>query len=106
MIKKINIEDIFLSTLGSNQKLKWYLQYDINLVNYLEQAWTKYIAAIDIMFAFIPKSKRREMIGEISCTRILKILEKERPDLFKILDTKEGHAWLEKSIKNFEERFL
>ena len=33
-----NIESIFLSALGSPDKLKWFLQNNINLVNYVSPA--------------------------------------------------------------------
>lgn len=106
-MKKIDIEKIFLSILGSNAKLKWYLQYNINLINYIENKWPQWMAFIDLTFALIPREKRRELVGEINVERILKVLEKERPDLFKTLKTfPNGISWLIKQIKNFEERFL
>jgi len=105
-MKKINIEDIFLSTLKSNERLKWFLQHDINLVNYIENKWPQWMTFIDITIALIPKTKRREIIGEISSERILRVLEKERYDLYKTLSTPNALNWLKKQIKNFEERFL
>lgn len=107
MKKKFDIEQIFLAALGSNQRLKWYLQYDINVVNYLDSKFPKYMAVTDITVALIPKTKIREMIKDIDIERILKILEKERPDLYKTLhEHLNGITWLKKQIENFRKRFL
>lgn len=106
MRKKISIEQIFLSALGSNQRLKWYLHHNINLVKYLETVWPQWLAFVDITFAFIPKKDKKKFIGDISIGRILGVLETERPDLFKTINSERGIEWLGKQIKNFEERFL
>lgn len=101
----IKFEQIFLAGLHSNQKLKWYLQYDINLVNYLDSAWPKYMAATDLLVALIPKHKVKEILEDIDKKRILEILKKERPDLYKTLTTV-NTDWLERQIENFKKRFL
>lgn len=107
MKKKFSLEQIFLSALHSNQKLKWYLQYDINIVNYLDAKWKKFMALADMTLAMIPKNKIREVVGDVDAKRILKILEKERLDLYNtLMKDPNGLNWLGQQIKNFEERFL
>ena len=105
-MKKISLEDIFLACLGSQKKLKWYLENQINLVNYVEKAWPKYVFIADMIIMTVPKTKRQKIIGEISKERILKILEKERPDLYKLINTEKGLVWLDEQIVNFKSRFL
>ncbi len=107
MTKKINLEESFVSTLGSEQKLKWYLQYDINVVNYLDQNKSNYMAFFDMMLAFIPKKRKLEMIGDMSVGRILKLMENKRPELHKILMRHpKGMSWMNNQIRLFKERFL
>ncbi len=107
MSKKIDIEQIFLSALHSDTKLRWFLQYQINLINYLDAKWPKYMALTDLTIALIPKNKVKEVIGDIDAGRILKVLEKERPDLYQtIKKDPNGINWLVKQIENFRTRFL
>lgn len=107
MKKKISLEDIFLASLSSNQKLRWYLQYDINVVNYLDAKFPKYMFLASTMITLTPKSKIKELVGDIDSKRILKIIEKERPELHKTLITApNGLNWLERQIDNFKKRFL
>lgn len=102
----MKLEELFVSSLGSNQRLKWYLQHDINLVNYLEQTQPQWLAFLDFTFAFIPKKEKIKMIGDMSISRILRVLETERFDLFKTINTKKGLDWVGRQIKGFEGRFL
>jgi len=107
MKKGINLEEIFISCLKSNTRLKWYLHHDVDVVNFLDQRWNGFMRFADLSFSLIPKNKLKEIVGEMSKDRILKILERERPDLYKTLMThKNGMQWLEQQIGNFEKRFL
>lgn len=100
-------EDIFLSALGSAKKLKWYLDNDINLINYLNSEYPQIMFLVNISLAFIPKNKLRAEIGEVNLKRILKIMEKERPDLYStLIKHPNGLKWLQREIKSFEEHFL
>lgn len=94
-----NIEKIFLSALGSPDKLKWFLQNNINLVNYVSPA-------LIFSISLIPKTNRKTIMEKISLNGILQLLEKDRPDLFKTLTTQNGRIWLELQISNFKKRFL
>lgn len=104
--KKIDLEDIFLAILGQAKRLKWFLQYKINIANYLDAKYPKHMALADITLVAIPKDKIQEFLKDINKERILKVFEKERPDLYKIINTDKGLTWLEEQIKNFKERFL
>ena len=73
----MKVEDLFLSALHSNEKLKWYLENNTNLVNYLDNTWPKFMFLATTTITLIPKSKIKQEFGEISSQRILKILEKE-----------------------------
>ena len=106
-MSKINVEEIFLSTLGSPEKLEWYLKNNVDLVKYVEVQWSKSLIIADMVIAMIPKEKRKEMVGDIDPNRIIKILEKDRPDLFEILQKyPNGVDWIKKNIENFRGRFL
>ena len=61
-MKKISLEEIFLVSLGSNERLKWLLKGNINLVQYLDTKFKKYMVLADTLLAFMPKEKVREMI--------------------------------------------
>ncbi len=100
------LEEIFVSSLGSNARLKWHLQYKINLVEYLDNYWSNYMNLADMSLAFMTKKKIVEMFDDISSKRILKILERERLDLYKTINTKNGLLWIEEQIENFRRRFL
>jgi len=106
-MKEKELENIFLACLKSNQRLKWFLANNIDLINYLYSAHPRYMAITDLTLAAIPKKKRREIVGNVDINRILKILKKERPDLYKTLTTtSNGLEWLERQIYRFEKRFL
>ena len=107
MTKKINLEEIFVSALGSEQKLEWYLKYEINVVSYLDAKRKYLMAFLDITMALIPKEKKQEMIGDMSASRIIKILEIKRSELYKILmKHSRGVGWMERQIELFKQRFL
>lgn len=102
---KVNVEQIFLSALGSNEKLKWYLQHNINVVEYLNNS-SNYLTITDLILAFVPKSKKTKMFEDFTIQKILDILAKDRPDLFKTINNPSGLGWMRDQIDNFEKRFL
>lgn len=107
MSKKIDIEAIFLSSLGSVDKLKWYLKENINVVNYLYSVRPGPMAVIDLTLAFIPKSKRIKMLKDFNTDRILGILKRQRPDIYKVfINYSNGRIWLNNQIFNFKQHFL
>ena len=107
MTKKIDLEKIFVSALGSKEKLQWYLQYEINVVDYLDQTKTSFMAFLDITMALIPRGKKLELIGDLSAVRILSLLRKDRPELHEILiKDPNGRTWMDNQIRLFKERFL
>jgi len=99
-MKKIDIESIFLSSLGSVEKLKWYLRENLNVINYIPSIW------LDLTIAAIPKFKRKEILKDFNSGRILFLLKQNRPDLYKIINTERGLIWIENQIENFRKRFL
>jgi len=104
---KINVEELFLSTLGSPEKLDWYLRQNVDLVKYIEIQWPKSLLIADLTSALIPKEKRKEIIGDIDAGRIIEILKKDRKDLFEVLQKfPNGKDWIEENIENFKKRFL
>lgn len=102
----MKIEDLFVSSLGSASKLKWYLDNDINLIVYLNARWSQLMFLATMTTSLIPKNKLKAEFGEINSQKILKILEKERGDLYKILNKERGLFWLDREIKNFKDYFL
>lgn len=107
MNKKINIEQLFLSSLGSVDKLRWYLSNQIDVVKYIYQTSPGYMALVDTAFLFIPKPKRKEMLKDFTVDRILGLLKRQRPDLYNILISHhDGRRWLEEQIVNFRKKFL
>ncbi len=106
-MKKLNLEEIFVSSLGSKEKLEWYLQYRIDVVNYMDIKHPKFMAVMDITVAFIPKSKRIGIIGDLNSKKILEILQNKRPELHKILiEHQIGRSWLDEQVILFRKRFL
>jgi len=103
---KFNLEKIFISSLGKPEKLAWFLQYNINLVKYLDAKFVQKMALADFTIALIPKQKIKEEANMITFERILRIIDRERPDLFKIVNTKRGMVWLKNQIDNFKKRFI
>jgi len=105
-MSKINLESIFLASLGSNQKLKWFLQNNVNLVQYLDSMHAKSMAIADLILLTIPKDKIKKEVEKITIERILKVLEKERIDLYKTINNPKGLEWLKEQVNNFKRRFL
>ena len=104
---KINVEKLFLSALGQKEKLDWYLKHNVDLVKYTEVQWPKSFALADLAIALISKEKRKEIVRDIDTERIINILEKDRKDLFEVLQKyPNGKIWIEKNIENFKKRFL
>lgn len=106
MKKKISLENIFVMALGPEERLKWLLQHNINLVKYLDAKFVRHMVLADITLAMIPKEKIQELVKDINKERILKILEKERPDLSKLFKDARNIFWLDDQIDNFKKRFL
>ena len=107
MKKKLDLEALFLSALGSDKKLHWYLENNISLVDYIYSVWPGHMAMIDLTLAVIPKSKRREMLKDFNLRKILDILKRQRPDIYNILiKHRNGVRWLESQIVVFRRKFL
>ena len=108
MVKKIDFENIFLMALGDDKDermLKWYLQNNINLVSYLDSKGN--LDFVDLILTLVPREKRREMVGDTSSRRILKLMETDKPKLHRtIIQHPKGVEWLEANIENFKKRFL
>ncbi len=100
----MNIEQIFLSCLGSGKQLKWELDNNVNLVHTADK---KVLMAIDVISSFISKSKKEEIFRDVSTKSVLDLLRKERPDLYGlIVDSPIGSEWVGRQILNFRKRFL
>jgi len=104
--KKMNFENIFLSAIGSNQRLKWFLHHNINLVQYLDSVHTKSMAIADLILLTIPKKVVKKEVDKITIETILNVLERNRQDLYKIINTPKGLGWLKEQVDNFRKRFL
>ena len=102
----MKIEELFVSSLGSKQKLKWFLDNDINLIVYLNARWSQMMILATTTINLIPKSKLKSEIGEIDSQRILKMLKQKRYDLYHLLSTKKGLIWLDREVNNFKNYFL
>ena len=102
-MSKINLEEFFVSSLGSSENLKLELDRDINLVDTADK---KILALADILFAFLPKSKKEELFRVVTSESILDLLRKERPDIHKILNEHQnGRTWINRRIEIFKVRF-
>ncbi len=100
----MNIDQLFLSCLGSGERLKWEIDNDINLA---EQGNKEVLIAIDVFVSLIQKRKKEEMFKNVNTNSILDLLKKERPDIFGILaDHPNGKFWVGQQIKNLRKRFL
>ena len=107
MSKKIDIESLFLSSLGSANRLQWYLENNVDLVRYIYSVWPGHMTLIDITVAVIPKSKRRELLKDFNSRKILGILRRQRPDIYNILmNHRLGKNWVEEQIVGFRRKFL
>jgi len=106
MKKKISLENIFLMALGSEERLKWLLQHNIDLVKYLDAKFIRQMTLADIILAMIPKDKIQELVKDINKDKILKLLDKNRPDLYKLFREPRNILWLDIQIENFKKRFL
>ena len=106
MSKKLNFDSIFLSAIGSRERLKWFLENNTDLVLYLDSVHTKYMAFVDITIAFIPKHKIEKELDNITAGRIFEIIKENRSDLFDLLNTQRGRDWLERQIVGLRRRFL
>jgi len=103
----MKIEELFVSALGSASKLKWFLDNDINLIVYLNARWSQFMFLATTTINLIPKNKLKAEIGEINSQRILKLIERERPDLHSlILKHSNGLNWLDREINNFKNYFF
>ena len=103
-MSKIRLEEFFISSIGSGEKLKWELDNDVNLLQHADKTT---IIAADIILALIPKRKKEEMFKDVNKNSILDLLKKERQDLHRILMTHpNGIIWVGKNIENFRKRFL
>ena len=107
MKKKLDIEALFLSSLGSDSRLRWYLENNIDLVQYIYGFWPRHMTVIDLVVATIPRSKRRELLKDFNSRKVLDILRRRRPDIYNILmNYKNGKDWLEVQIVGFRRKFL
>ena len=102
----MKLENLFVSSIGSARKLRWYLDNDINIIVYLNARLPQLMLIITTTIALIPKNKVREEFGGINSQGILKILKEERSDLYKIINTKKGLIWLDREIQGFKDYFL
>ena len=103
----MEVEPIFLSLLGSVNKLKWYLDNQIDLVDYIYKTSPGSMGMVDIVLTFISKSKRKELLKDFNTDRILGILKRQRPNLYKVLvNHQSGRRWLGDQIKGFRRKFL
>lgn len=106
-MRKISLEDIFITALGKAETLKWFLHWNIDLVRYLDSKFRKYMALTDMTLALIPKEEIRKIADGITKEKILKTLYMERIDLWKIFQNdKRAMPWLERQIENFRKRFV
>lgn len=106
MKKKIEIENIFLSLLGSTDKLRWYLTNNIDTIKYIYQTSPGPMAVVDMTLAFVPTPTRRELLKDFNVDKILGLLKKERPDIYNILISHpNGRRWLENQIVGFRRKF-
>jgi len=100
-------EEIFLSSLGSIEKLKWYLENNIDVINYLQQTQSKYLFGADVLMSFIPKKRKKEIAEKFNQQRILYLIQINRPDLYPImLKYPNSSIWLNQQIEFFKKRFL
>lgn len=103
-MSKANLEELFISSLGAGENLKWELDNNISLLNIVDKT---ILLAADVIFAFIPKRKKEELFEEIDTNSILDLLRKERSDLYSIIiQHPNGKIWVGRNIENFKKRFL
>jgi len=107
MDKLNNIEEAFLNALGSNEQLKWYLEKNIDIFQYLRQTHSTTLFVASALSAFISKKRREEISRNFNLKRILSLIKLHRPDLYPTFSKyPNSEFWLEREIKNFKKRFL
>ena len=95
----MDLNKTFLSAIGSNNELRWYLQQNSNIVNFMNPTT---IFAISI----IPKDILKRLLKGVTIDSILKLLQQNRPDLFVTLNNPTGLGWIKEQIDNFNRKFL
>jgi len=84
-------EEIFLLALGSASRLKFYIENDVNLANYVKLNYNSYLKLLRVLPGYKTIVKEAEAISH---SQILDILRHKRPDLYKVIMTREGIKWL------------
>ncbi len=102
-----NIEEIFLSYLGSKERLVWYLENNVNLIEYLKQMNSVHLIIANVVIGLIPKKRRIELAEEFNSKKIIELLKLNKPDLYAtLLKHPNGINWLKQQVKLFMESFL
>lgn len=103
-MSKINLEEFFISCLGTVEDLQRDLNSNLNLVDIADK---KILALVNIVLAFIPKHQKEEMFEDVTSETILDLLKKERPDLYSIvIQHPIGKEWIGRQIEILRKRFL
>lgn len=103
-MNKINLEEFFISCLGTGKDLQRDLNGNLNLIDTADK---KVLLAADIILALIPKSRKEELFGDVTSESVLDLLRKERGDLYSIIiQYPRGVDWVKRQIEIFRKRFL
>ncbi len=93
-------DNFFLGCLGSKEKLIYYIENDVDLLDYIKKNYRGRVALAKNLISIDPRE--RAYIRSFDSTKLLNLLKEERPELFDtIVSHLNGMLWLRK--QKFEE---
>ena len=89
----VTFEDIFIHCLGSPERLRFYIDDNVDLASYVKEKYQPYIRLAKV---FIPNHQNiAEEARGLDHQRVLDILFRKRPDLWQtVMDCSQGMRWL------------
>ena len=98
-------EELFLLCIGRREMLRWYIDNNINLPDYVEKKYPAYVALAKTLSSLDPNLKNEAM--EISVDKLLMCFKEKRKDLYdEIYSNPRGMSWLKDQIILFKEKFI
>jgi len=90
----------------SPDDLKWHVEEDTNLLELIKREPKLYLKVSKLIGRAKRVVKRSGLNPEeLTVEHILKLLKKERPDLYPQASTMAGRLWLERNLRIFKEEF-
>lgn len=87
------LEELFLLCMGNKERLKYYIDNDINLWEYVSENYPIFVQFGKNLATIRPDLKQEA--SNITHQDLLDLLKKKRPDLYQVIDS-EGMEWFRK----------